>query len=269
MFGMGSDLHDYSDEEQDIGKVYDRVLMRRLLSYLKPYKLQLLIIGLLIIGNTLSRLVGPYLMQVAIDRHITPGVLDGLSTIAIFLVLGLVSEFVFSYFEEYRMQMIGQHAMHDLRQTLFSHLQRLDVQFFDKNPVGRLMTRVMGDVQVLNELFASGVITVFANLLNILGIMGAMLLYNWRLALVAFTVIPIIFGATLVYQIYSRRAFREQRKQLARINAFLQENIVGMTTMKLFAQERRSYLRFNERNRKISLCEPQEYFLFFYLSPTH
>ena len=103
------------------------------------------------------------------------------------------------------MQMIGQHVMHDLRQTLFSHLQRLDVQFFDKNPVGRLMTRVMGDVQVLNELFASGVITVFANLLQILGIMVAMLLYNWKLALVTFTVIPIIFGATLVYQIYSRR----------------------------------------------------------------
>ena len=267
MFGMGSDLHDYSDEEQDIGKVYDRVLMRRLLSYLKPYKLQLLIIGLLIIGNTLSRLVGPYLMQVAIDRHITPGVLDGLSTIAIFLVLGLVSEFVFSYFEEYRMQMIGQHAMHDLRQTLFSHLQRLDVQFFDKNPVGRLMTRVMGDVQVLNELFASGVITVFANLLNILGIMGAMLLYNWRLALVAFTVIPIIFGATLVYQIYSRRAFREQRKQLARINAFLQENIVGMTTMKLFAQERRSYLRFNERNRKYLSANLKSIFYFSIFHP--
>ena len=267
MFGMGSALHDYSDEEQDIGKVYDRVLMRRLLSYLKPYKLQLLIIGLLIVGNTLSRLVGPYLMQVAIDRHITPGVLDGLSTIAIFLVLGLVSEFVFSYFEEYRMQMIGQHAMHDLRQTLFSHLQRLDVQFFDKNPVGRLMTRVMGDVQVLNELFASGVITVFANLLNILGIMGAMLLYNWRLALVAFTVIPIIFGATLVYQIYSRRAFREQRKQLARINAFLQENIVGMTTMKLFAQERRSYLRFNERNRKYLSANLKSIFYFSIFHP--
>ena len=267
MFGMGSALHDYSDEEQDIGKVYDRVLMRRLLSYLKPYKLQLLIIGLLIVGNTLSRLVGPYLMQVAIDRHITPGVLDGLSMIAIFLVLGLVSEFVFSYFEEYRMQMIGQHAMHDLRQTLFSHLQRLDVQFFDKNPVGRLMTRVMGDVQVLNELFASGVITVFANLLNILGIMGAMLLYNWRLALVAFTVIPIIFGATLVYQIYSRRAFREQRKQLARINAFLQENIVGMTTMKLFAQERRSYLRFNERNRKYLSANLKSIFYFSIFHP--
>ena len=273
---MGGDLYEYSDEEQDLGKVYDRVLMKRLLAYLKPYKVQLLIIGLLMVGNALSRLVGPYLMQVAIDRHIAPGITDGLSMIAIFdslstiaflLILALVGEFVFSYFEEYRMQMIGQHVMHDLRQTLFSHLQRLDVQFFDKNPVGRLMTRVMGDVQVLNELFASGVITVFANLLNILGIMVAMLLYNWRLALVTFAVIPIIFGATLVYQIYSRRAFREQRKQLARINAFLQENIVGMTTMKLFAQERRSHLRFNERNRRYLAANLRSIFYFSIFHP--
>jgi ATP-binding cassette subfamily B protein len=264
---MGRELHDYSEEEQDLGKVYDRVLMRRLLAYLKPYKLQLLIIGLLMLGNTLSRLAGPYLTQVAIDQHITPAELEGLSTIAIYLVLALVSEFVFSYFEEYRMQMIGQHVMRDLRQTLFSHLQRLDVQFFDKNPVGRLMTRVMGDVQVLNELFASGVITVFANLLNILGIMVAMLLYNWRLALATFAVIPIIFGATLVYQIYSRRAFREQRKQLARINAFLQENIVGMTTMKLFAQERRSHLRFNERNRRYLAANLRSIFYFSIFHP--
>lgn len=267
MFGMGSSLHEYSDEEQELGKVYDRLLMKRLLAYLKPYRLQMVIIGLLIVGNTLSRLVGPFLMQIAIDRHITPGVLEGIGTIAIFMVLGLVSEFVFSYFEEYRMQLIGQHVMHDLRQSLFSHLQRLDVQFFDKNPVGRLMTRVMGDVQVLNELFTSGVITIFANLLNILGIMVVMLLYNWKLAVATFTVMPIIFGATLVYQIYSRRAFREQRKQLARINAFLQENIVGMTTMKLFAQEQRSYLRFNERNRKYLAANLRSIFYFSMFHP--
>ncbi len=267
MFGMGSDLYEYSDEEQDLGKVYDRVLMRRLLAYLKPYTFQLFVIAFLMVGTTLSRLIGPYLMQIAIDQHIIPDELEGLSTIATFLVLGLIGEFAFSYFEEYRMQMIGQHVMRDLRQTLFSHLQRLDVQYFDKNPVGRLMTRVMGDVQVLNELFTSGVITVFGNLLSILGIMVAMLLYNWKLALVTFTVLPIIFGATLIYQIYSRRAFREQRKQYARINAFLQENIVGMTTMKLFTQERRSYLRFNERNRRYLAANLRSIFYFSIFHP--
>ena len=267
MFGMGGDLHEYSDEEQELGKVYDRVLMKRLLAYLKPYRLQLVLIGFFILGNTLARLAKPALMQLAIDEKLTPGQLEGLSTIAIYMVLALISEFVFSYFEEYRTQLLGQHVMRDLRKTLFTHLQRLDVQFFDRNPVGRLMTRVMGDVQVLNELFSSGVITAFANLLNIAGIMVAMLLYNWKLALATFTVIPIIFGATLVYQIYSRRAFREQRKQLARINAFLQENIVGMTTMKLFAQERRSYLRFNERNRKYLAANLRSIFYFSIFHP--
>ena len=267
MFGMGSNLYEYSDEEQDLGKVYDRVLMKRLLAYLKPYKFQLLVIAFFTVGSTLSRLVGPYLWQIGIDKHITPGQLDGLSTIAVFLILGLMSDFVFTYFAEYHTQMTGQKVMHDLRQTLFSHLQRLDVQYFDKNPVGRLMTRVMGDVQVLNELFTSGVITVFANLLDILSIMVAMLLYNWKLALVTFTVLPIIFGATLIYQIYSRRAFREQRKQYARINAFLQENIVGMTTMKLFAQERRSYLRFNERNRRYLAANLRSIFYFSLFHP--
>lgn len=267
MFGMGGDLHEYSDEEQELGKVYDRVLMKRLLAYLKPYRLQLVLIGFFILGNTLARLAKPALMQLAIDEKLTPGQLEGLSTIAIYMVLALISEFVFSYFEEYRTQLLGQHVMRDLRKTLFTHLQRLDVQFFDRNPVGRLMTRVMGDVQVLNELFSSGVITAFANLLNIAGIMVAMLLYNWKLALATFTVIPIIFVATLVYQIYSRRAFREQRKQLARINAFLQENIVGMTTMKLFAQERRSYLRFNERNRKYLAANLRSIFYFSIFHP--
>ena len=267
MFGMGSNLYEYSEEEEDLGKVYDRVLMKRLLAYLKPYTFQLFVIAFLMVGNTLSLLVGPFLMQIAIDKHINLGELEGLSTIAAFLVLGLIGQFVFSYFEEYRMQMIGQNVMRDLRHTLFSHLQRLDVQYFDKNPVGRLMTRVMGDVQVLNELFTSGVITVFGNLLSILGIMVAMLLYDWKLALITFTVIPIIFGATLIYQIYSRRAFREQRKQYARINAFLQENIVGMTTMKLFAQERRSHLRFNERNRRYLAANLKSIFYFSIFHP--
>ena len=267
MFGMGSNLYEYSDEEDDLGKVYDRVLMKRLISYLKPYKFQLTVIVVLMIGTTLSRLVGPILLQIGIDDYITPGKLDGLRLIAGFLVLSLFGEFVFSYFEEYRMQMIGQKVMHDLRQNLFSHLQRLDVQYFDKNPVGRLMTRVMGDVQVLDELFTAGVITVFGNLLSILGIVVVMLAYNWKVALVTFTVIPIIFIATLVYQIYSRRAFREQRKQLARINAFLQENIVGMTTMKLFAQETRSYHRFNERNRRYLAANLKSIFYFSIFHP--
>ncbi len=249
MFGMGGQLHEYSEEEQNLGKIYDSVLMKRLVSYMKPYRVEVVLLALLVVGVMLAQLAGPYLLQIAIDRHIQPRDLDGLQFIALFMIMAMVAELVFSYVNEYRMQMLGQKIMYDIRTQIFSHLQRLDVNYFDRNPVGRLMTRVMGDVQVLNELFTSGVITIFANLLNIIGIMVVMLMMNWKLALVTMTVLPIIFTATTIYQIYSRRAFRDQRKHLARINAFLNEHILGMTTVQLFAQERRSFLKFDERNQ--------------------
>ena len=249
MFGMGGQLHEYSEEEQDLGKIYDSVLMRRLVAYMKPYRVEVVLLVFLVVGGMLARLTGPYLLKIAIDRHIQPRDLDGLQFIALFMITAMVAELVFSYVNEYRMQMLGQKIMYDIRTHIFSHLQRLDVNYFDRNPVGRLMTRVMGDVQVLNELFTSGVITIFANLLNIIGIMVVMLMMNWKLALVTMTVLPIIFTATTIYQIYSRRAFRDQRKHLARINAFLNEHILGMTTVQLFAQERRSFLKFDERNQ--------------------
>ena len=249
MFGMGGQLHGYSDEEQDLGKIYDRVLMRRLVSYMKPYRVEVILLACLLIGGMLAQLAGPYLLHLAIDRHIQPRNLDGLEFIALTMITVMVAHLVFSYLNEYRMQMLGQRIMNDIRKQIFSHLQRLDVKYFDRNPVGRLMTRVMGDVQVLNELFTSGVITIFANLLTIIGIMVVMVLINWKLALVTFTVLPIIFTATTIYQVYSRRAFRDQRKHLARINAFLNESILGMTTVQLFAQERRNFLKFDERNQ--------------------
>jgi ATP-binding cassette subfamily B multidrug efflux pump len=273
MFGSGGgsdsggQLYDYSEEEEDLGKVYDRVLMTRLLAYLKPYWLEVALIVLLMIGYSASEILLPYLTQIGIDNHIQPGNLQGLETIAIYYVLVLVARFIFTYFEEYRMEMVGQKAMYDMRMSLFSHLQRLDVRFFDTNPVGRLMTRVMGDVEVLRELFTSGVITLFGNLFHIFGIMGAMLIYDWKLALITFTVLPIIFAATSVYQVYSRRAFRDQRKYLAQINAFLNENIVGMTTMQLFAREPRSWLQFDERNKQYLGANLRSIFYFSLFSP--
>ncbi len=269
MFGSGGsrELHDYSEEEEDLGKVYDSVLMKRLIVYLKPYWFEVVLILFMMVGNTLCEVSMPYLMKRGIDEHITPGTLDGLTTIAMYYILALVIRFIFSYFQEYRMQMVGQKAMYDLRMALFSHLQRLDVRFHDRNPVGRLMTRVMGDVQVLNELFTSGLITVFENFLYIFGYMAVMLLLNWKLALVTLTVLPIIFVLTTIYQIYSRRAFRDQRKYLAQINAFLNENIVGMTTMQLFAREQRSWLQFDERNKQYLDANLRTTFYFSLFSP--
>ena len=269
MFGGGSSsqLHEYSEEEEDLGKVYDRELMKRLIAYLKPYWREVVIVALMMVGYTASETLLPYLTKLGIDNHIEPRTLQGLETITLYYVLVLGARFIFTYFEEYGMQMVGQKAMYDIRMSLFSHLQRLDVRFFDNNPVGRLMTRVMGDVEVLKELFSSGVITVFGNLLSICGYMIAMLLMNWKLALVSFTVLPIIFAITTIYQVYSRRAFRDQRKYQAQINAFLNENIVGMTTMQLFAREPRSLLQFDQRNTRYLGANLRSIFYFSLFSP--
>ena len=250
MFGTGGRLHDYSEEEQDLGKIYDSVLMKRLVSYMRPYRIEVALLSFLVVAGMLAELAGPYLFRIAINEYIQPRQLDGLGLIALLMITAMVAEFVFGYANALRMQMLGQKIMYDIRTQIFSHLQRLDVSYFDRNPVGRLMTRVMGDVQVLNELFTSGVIAVFSNLLTILGIMAVMLIMNWKLALVTLTVLPIIFAATTLYQVYSRRAFRDQRKHLARINAFLNENILGMSTVQLFAQERRNFLKFEARNQE-------------------
>ena len=270
MFGSGgssSQLHEYSEEEDDLGKVYDRELMTRLIAYMKPYRREVVLIVFLMVGYSVSEALLPYLTQLGIDNHIEPRNLEGLETIVLYYALVLVARFIFTYFEEYGMQMVGQKVMYDMRMSLFSHLQRLDVRYFDRNPVGRLMTRVMGDVEILKELFTSGVITVFGNLLSIFAYMIAMLLFNWKLALITFAVLPIIFAITTVYQVYSRRAFRDQRRYLARINAFLNENIVGMTTMQLFAREPRSLLQFDERNQQYLGANLRSIFYFSLFSP--
>ena len=269
MFGSGSSsqLHDYSEEEEQLGKVYDRVLMKRLIAYLKPYWREVVFILFLMVFNALCEVSMPLLMRHGIDGYIKPRDLQGLKIIIVYYILLLVARFIFIYFQEYRMQMVGQKVMYDMRMSLFSHLQRLDVRFFDRNPVGRLMTRVMGDVQVLNELFTSGVITVFENLLYILGYMIVMLLLHWKAALVTFTVLPIIFAVTTIYQVYSRRAFRDQRKYLAQINAYLNESIVGMRTMQLFTQEPRSMLRFDEKNQQYLGANLRSIFYFSLFSP--
>ena len=249
MFG-GSSLHEYSEEEEDLGKIYDSVLMRRLIAYLRPYAFEVTLIVLLTLISTATRLASPYLTKIAIDDYIVPKQLDGFRIIAFYLLFLLAVEFLFRYLETYRLEMLGQRIMHDFRMQIFTHLQRVDMSFFDQNPVGRLMTRVMGDVSALNELYTYGIITIVANLLSIGGIMFMMLWINWQLALVTFIVLPIILVMTTVYQIYSRRAFRDQRKFRAQINAFLQESIVGMTTMQLFTREHRSFEKFGEHNQK-------------------
>jgi ATP-binding cassette subfamily B protein len=249
-------------EEDQLGKAYDSRLMRRLLGYLRPYQVQVYIALAAIILKSIADVLGPYLTKVAIDKylsnHHTSSLLDrylstepmrGIGQIAlIFLVLQLFS-FAFEYAQTYLMQWVGQKAMFDMRAELFRHLQRLHIAFFDKNPVGRLVTRVTSDVDALNEMFTSGVVSIVEDIFVLSGIMFVMLRMNWRLALIVFAVLPIIFWATMIFRRVVREAYRKIRVAIARINSYLQEHISGIVVLQLFNRERRSYEKFEEINR--------------------
>jgi len=240
-----------SDHDDEIlGKAYDARLMRRLLQYLRPYWRQVgVALGAIVVGSAAS-LAQPYLIKVAIDRYIAAGRLDGLDRIALLYLAILVAAFAAEYVQTWSMQFTGQRIMFDLRMAIYGHLQRLDLRFYDRNPVGRLMTRVTSDVDVLNDLFTSGVVTVFSDVLTLLGIMVMMLVMNWRLALVTFAVLPIIVGISQWFRKNVRDSYRVVRGWIARINAFLQENITGMATVQLFRREALNFQRFDDIDRK-------------------
>ena len=237
-------------EDDPVDKSYDRTLLRRLLVYLRPYWAPVLASFLLIVAMAGLDLVGPYLTKIAIDRYIRQGNASGLDTIALLYLGSLLLAFVVRFGQVFILQMTGQKVMMDLRREIYAHLQRLHVGFFDQNPVGRLMTRVTTDVDAVNELFTSGVVTVFGDLFTLFGIMGVMVAMNWKLALVTFSVIPLFFVVTNWFRAGSRATFREVRKWVARINAFLQENITGMPVVQLFRREERNREAFAAINRQ-------------------
>ena len=236
-------------EDDPVDRSYDWVLLRRLLRYLRPYKLQVAAaLGLIVLMAGLD-LAGPYLTKVAIDRYITQRDAGGLAGVALVYVAALLATFAVGVAQVYLMQMTGQKVMLDMRREIFAHLQRLHVGYFDRNPVGRLMTRVTTDVDAVNELFTSGVVAVFGDLFTLFGIMGVMIALNAKLALVTFSVIPLFFVVTNWFRRGARQSFREVRRWLARINAFLQENLTGMSTVQLFRREERAAAEFASVNR--------------------
>ena len=234
-----------SQDDDIIGKAYDARLMRRLLEYLWPYWRSVVVALVAIVVGGLASLAQPYLIKIAIDRYIAARQLAGLDGLAAMYFGVLVVAFAAEYVQTWTMQLTGQRIMFDLRLALYRHLQRLDLRYYDRNPVGRLMTRVTSDVDVLNDLFTSGVVTVFGDVFALVGIMVMMLVMNWRLALVAFSVLPIIFFVTQWFRRNVRDSYRVVRGLIARINAFLQENITGMSTVQLFRRERLNFARFD------------------------
>ena len=237
-------------EEEVLGKAYDSVLMRRLLKYLWPHRLYATVALASIICNSVLQLAQPYLMKVAIDQHIARADLAGLDRIALAFLGILLGSFALEYLQTWVLQMTGQRIMFDMRMQIYGHLQRIDVQFYDRNPVGRLMTRVTTDVDVLNDMFTAGVVSIFGDVFTLLGIMIVLLWMDWRLALLAFSVLPLIVIVTQWFRRHVRESYRTVRLWIARINAFLQEHITGMSTVQLFRRETRSFDRFDEINRR-------------------
>jgi len=237
-------------EEEVLGKAYDARLMRRLLGYLRPYKLHVAAALLALVGDAVLQLTQPYLVKLAIDRYIARGDLSGLNRIAGLYLGVLAGTFALEYAQTYIMQMMGQRIMFDMRMQIYRHLQRLDLAFYDKNPVGRLMTRVTTDVDVINDLFTSGVVAAFGDMFTLAGIMAVMLRMEWRLALITFSVLPLIVAVAQWFRRNVRESYRNVRAWIARINAFLNEHINGMSTVQLFRREAINFRRFDEINAK-------------------
>jgi ATP-binding cassette subfamily B protein len=237
-------------EEDPLEKPYDMRLMRRLLGYLRPYRLRVAGAVALLFAGSLIELAGPYLTKVALDEAIPNRDLGFLGTLVAVYLASLVLAFGFEYGQALLTTWLGQRIMYDLRGQVFAHLQRLSLRYFDKNPVGRLMTRVTNDVEALNEAFSSGIVTVFGDVFTLVFILAAMLQLNWRLALVTFTVLPFVFAAAFVFRGLIRKAFRDIRIRLARINAYLQEHLGGMRVVQLFGRERQVMDRFATINRE-------------------
>ncbi len=233
-------------EEEALGKAYDARLMRRLLRYLRPYRPRVALAVFMLLTAAAVELVGPWLTKIALDDAIPRGDRHLLLVLSATYLGSLLASFVLQYGQTLITTWLGQSVMVDLRREIFGRLQGLEVAFFDRNPVGRLMTRVTSDVEVLNELFSSGVVTVFGDVFTLFLIVGAMLLMDWRLALVALAVMPFVFLVAMVFRARIRNAYRDIRVRLARLNAFLQEHISGVSVVQLFGRERDVSGRFRD-----------------------
>src|SRR3989475_8153079 len=250
-------------EEEVLGKAYDSRLMKRLLTYLRPYRWQTGIALGSILLKVGADVLGPYLTHVLIDRYLAPvpglhtpfdfllskNPFTGVGQVALLYVGLLVFSFLLEYLQTYFMQWAGQMVMFDLRSQIFRHLQRMHIGFYDKNPVGRLVTRVTTDVDALNEMFTAGVVSIFEDVFVLAGIVWIMLRMNSNLALLTFAVLPLIAIATKLFRDKVRDSYRRIRIAIARINAYLQEHVSGMVVLQLFNRERKAYDRFSEINR--------------------
>jgi ATP-binding cassette subfamily B multidrug efflux pump len=281
---------DSQHEEEILGKAYDARLMRRLMSYVRPYRLMTAAAVALILVSSALQLVGPLATAVALDLFVRPpqaraaslsgasrlvrdallarGVdpsqvqAQGLAVVAVVFIAAVVLTFVTVYAEGYVMMLMGQYIMYDLRNQIFGHLQRLPIAFFDRNPIGRLVTRVTTDVDALNEMFTSGLVELLGDVLLLAGIVVVLFWLDWRLALTAFSIVPLLVLLTGWFRGGVRQAFREVRVRVAAINAFLQEHVTGMAVVQLFGREARAYGEFVEINDRHRVANVRSIFYY-------
>jgi ATP-binding cassette subfamily B protein len=236
-------------EEDVVGKVYDARLARRLVAYVRPHSGLVGAAVTLLMVDGLLQLVGPLLTRRVIDVAIPAGDTGAIARDAMLFALALVAAFAAQYGETVTTGLLGQRVMRDLRQRIFAHVQRLPITFFDRNPVGRLVTRITSDVESLNELFTAGVVAGLGDLFTLAAIGVMMLIVDWQLALASFAAIPLVIGASALFRRAVRTSYREIRTKLARINSFLQERLTGMRIVQLFGRERSEAERFDGLNR--------------------
>ena len=232
-------MREPEQEDEVLGKAYDARLMRRLWAFTRPHLRLVLATGALFPAVALLELSQPYLIKIAIDDHILRRDWAGLGSVAALFLLVLLALYGLRAAQAYLTQLTGQRVIHDLRAALFAHLQRQDARFYDRSPVGRLMTRVLNDGEAIQELFTSGIVSLLGDVVVLTGVVVIMLGMNWKLALVTFGLVPVLVLAAAYFRVRARDSYRVVRTRLARMNAFLQESLQGMSVIQLFAREAR------------------------------
>ncbi|HDZ59060.1 MAG TPA: ABC transporter ATP-binding protein, partial [Ignavibacteriales bacterium] len=241
--------NDYKSEEETLGKAYDARLMRRLLSYIAPYKKYVIFAIFLNIIVAALGPVRPLLTKIAIDDYIDKSDYSGLLTIGLLLFGSLLLQAFIQYFLTYYTQYLGQKTLYDLRTQIFNHIQKLALKFFDKTPIGRIVTRATNDVEALGELFSSGIVMVFSDVFIILWILAFMFFMDVRLSLVSLSVLPVLIYGTFLFKRKARESYRDVRLHLARLNSYMQEHITGMSVVKIFHKEKDELKKFSSINK--------------------
>ncbi|MCF6269683.1 MAG: ABC transporter ATP-binding protein/permease [Melioribacteraceae bacterium] len=259
-------VNDKKTDDETLGKAYDSKLMKRLLGFVKPYKKY--VIAAILVNVVVASLgaVRPLLTKIAIDDYIVNSNFEGLLIISAILFGTLIFQAIVQYFLTYFTQLMGQNIIYDLRVKLFAHVQKLALKYFDKTPIGRIVTRVTNDVESLNELFASGIVMIFSDVFIIIWILIFMFFMDWELTLISLSVLPILIYATFLFRKKVREAYRDVRFQLARLNSYMQEHITGMSIIQLFSKEKKENKNFEEINEahKTANIDSIFYYAIFY-----